>query len=132
MRDWRRMVYGKVVYMTRAEWAEWNDTRDAVLTRDKYTCRRCDKRADNGRGLSVHHIIPRSEGGANGMHNLVTLCHKCHDFVELSDMRTMAEIVNSYDGDIKPASKSEEVTGIREETFTRPAWHKYVYGGVKR
>lgn len=29
--------------------------------------------------LTVHHIIPRSEGGSHDLVNLVTLCRPCHD-----------------------------------------------------
>jgi 5-methylcytosine-specific restriction endonuclease McrA len=30
-------------------------------------------------GLEVHHILPRSEGGADEDSNLITLCCACHD-----------------------------------------------------
>ena len=30
------------------------------------------------KGLSIHHIIPKSKGGKNGQENLATLCHGCH------------------------------------------------------
>ena len=28
--------------------------------------------------LTVHHIIPREEGGTHAMENLITLCEECH------------------------------------------------------
>ena len=50
------------------------EVRKAVYTRDGYTCALCD----SPRGLQVHHAIPRSEGGGNCHHNLITLCWRCH------------------------------------------------------
>ncbi len=51
-----------------------NTTRKAVYKRDGYACALCD----GIRGLQIHHVIKRSQGGNNSMHNLVTLCHICH------------------------------------------------------
>lgn len=51
-----------------------NATRKAVYKREGYTCAIC---SDN-RGLQVHHAILRSQGGSNSLHNLITLCWKCH------------------------------------------------------
>lgn len=51
-----------------------NAVRKAVYKRDGYTCALCD---DN-RGLQVHHVYPRSMGGGNTHHNLITLCWRCH------------------------------------------------------
>jgi hypothetical protein len=53
----------------------WEIIRDAILKRDKYRCRKCGKSSD----LSVHHIIPLSEGGNSMPKNLITLCSECHD-----------------------------------------------------
>lgn len=50
--------------------------RTQVLERDEYSCVVCDSTAD----LTVHHIIPRSTGGANNTENLATLCESCHYF----------------------------------------------------
>ena len=51
-----------------------NAVRKAIYKRDGYTCALCD----SPRGLQVHHVIPRSEGGGNSRHNLITLCWRCH------------------------------------------------------
>lgn len=32
--------------------------------------------------ISIHHIIPRAQGGTNEKSNKVKLCKKCHDLVE--------------------------------------------------
>ena len=53
--------------------------RKQVLARDNYRCRRCG-REDN---LSLHHIIPRSQGGRHIAENLVTVCIlPCHALLE--------------------------------------------------
>ena len=52
--------------------------REAVFTRDGYTCQCCGKSIKDGVILRVHHIIYRSNGGTNRMSNLITVCTKCH------------------------------------------------------
>lgn len=52
--------------------------REAVFTRDGYTCQCCGRKAEDGAILHVHHIRYRSMGGSNQMGNLITACDKCH------------------------------------------------------
>lgn len=52
--------------------------REAVFARDNYTCQCCQKTANDGVILHVHHIVYRSQGGTNRMGNLITVCEKCH------------------------------------------------------
>ena len=42
--------------------------------------------------------LARSEGGANLLHNLILLCEKCHDWIEVHEppLRSRAEIEGSY------------------------------------
>ncbi len=51
-------------------------TRRQVLARDRHRCRApgCERT----RFLEVHHLKPRSSGGANDPTNLITLCSACH------------------------------------------------------
>lgn len=49
--------------------------RSAVFVRDNYTCICCGSQEGP---FTVHHVIPRSEGGTNRMANLATVCTKCH------------------------------------------------------
>ena len=51
-----------------------NDVRKAVYRRDHYRCALCDQ----DRGIQVHHVIRRSQGGTNHPQNLITLCWRCH------------------------------------------------------
>ena len=57
-------------------------TRQEVLERDSFDgcpcCIYCGKPSISGSGLHLHHVIRRSQGGANVKENLVTLCYGCH------------------------------------------------------
>lgn len=52
----------------------WNVIRRFILERDKYQCQVCGSTEK----LSVHHIIPLSEGGDSTATNLRVLCQGCH------------------------------------------------------
>lgn len=51
-----------------------NTTRKAVYQRDHYRCALCDSTD----GIQVHHYVPRGCGGKHHLHNLITLCWRCH------------------------------------------------------
>ena len=55
----------------------WEQIRNAVLSRDVFTCRQCATRFPASE-LDVHHLIPRKQGGADDPGNLITLCDGCH------------------------------------------------------
>lgn len=42
--------------------------------------------------LTLHHIKPRSKGGATSVENGAVLCRGCHDFLEQTDSTTRAEL----------------------------------------
>jgi hypothetical protein len=52
----------------------WNVIRRMALERDRHQCQECGSVDD----LSVHHILPLSEGGDSTLENLTVLCHHCH------------------------------------------------------
>lgn len=52
--------------------------REAVFTRDGYTCQCCGRSVKDHAILHVHHIRYRSHGGTDRMSNLITVCEKCH------------------------------------------------------
>jgi len=91
----------------------WEEIRDVVLRRDKFTCRRCNTKKTKA-DLSAHHIVPRSEAGDDKGTNLLSLCHPCHDIVECHEppLRNRAAIVGSYDD--HPAAEYE-LAKVREE-----------------
>lgn len=51
---------------------EWIKIRRKVIKRDK-VCVLC-----GGKGKSVHHKVPFSISGDNGLNNLILLCNSCH------------------------------------------------------
>ena len=52
------------------------NVKQAVLSRDNYTCQICGKTELK---LEVHHIVFKSNGGSDRMDNLVCLCKDCHE-----------------------------------------------------
>ena len=126
--DWRLSVYYQE---TEALPDNWNKISLAIRMRDKYICFRCDKKFKKS-DLSVHHIVPRKEGGTEDGSNLVTLCHPCHDHVEINQLKSKTDIIASFDEPLLLAKKKPTKTVIhKDESFTRPTWHSVVYGGQK-
>ncbi len=64
----------------------WPDARRAARRRDKYRCRRCQRRRTDGIKLEVNHVV-RALGSharvscAHHLANLETLCNECHAVV---------------------------------------------------
>ena len=53
--------------------------QQACFIRDHYTCQRCGHQGRKGDGtLHADHIHNRATGGADSLHNLITLCTPCH------------------------------------------------------
>lgn len=127
---WRGKVYQPQDEDQSMTYEEWRILRTAIFERDKYRCKRCDKRFKTN-SLSAHHIMPRSAGGSNDMSNLTTLCNPCHDFVEINNLRTLAEIAGSYEAPEKVKPTDTEAHEPKE-LKDRPDWHKWVYGGSRR
>ena len=61
----------------RGEMYGYENVKQYVRERDKYTCQLC-KKSGIGKVLEVHHIIPKNVGGSNKPSNLICLCHNCH------------------------------------------------------
>lgn len=124
---WQSKVYQKRLKVKYPD--NWHKIRIAVLKRDDYRCYRCEKRNAYGKGLTIHHIIPRDEDGSNEMSNLITLCIPCHDYVEINGFRSKGEIAASIDSNI---INNEKQLLEREENYERPDWHAWVYGGSRK
>ena len=129
--EWRGDVYGTKDKDMLPD--NWDLIKLAVHTRDKMTCLRCEKQFKHERYLDAHHLMPRKEGGSDDVRNLITLCEPCHDYVEMMDLRTVTEIIGSWEGkprEVKYKQKPNKST--RKEDFERPSWHAHVYGGEQR
>ena len=75
---WKGGVTLKRRYLIRTYWKR---IRNKILKRDKYTCRRCNKKTIS---LHVHHIIPYRINKDDNPQNLITLCQACHAKTEKS------------------------------------------------
>lgn len=133
IRDWRKNVYGKTSNEVTQE--DWPEIRLSIIIRDMLTCQRCKKEFASDGYLSVHHIVPRMDGGSYDPDNLITLCHICHDYVELEEIRTRDAIVDSWDGEprktVYKPKKDKPKDTVKHENFDRPEWHSWVYGGER-
>lgn len=75
----------------------WQRLRDAVLTRDLYTCRACGRVAVMG--MEVDHIVPLCKGGTNAMSNLQALCRvPCHQNKTARDAGVTRRVAIGVDG----------------------------------
>jgi hypothetical protein len=89
-------------------WKAWLEVRRRVLKRDNYRCRVFECDVKGSRNVSPHHVLPRDEGGGDHDENLLTLCHKHHDEIEMSGLHSVALIANwcSTDDAFSPTSRT--------------------------
>ena len=126
--DWQERVYRLSDEPDFPE--DWPQIRQAVLQRDGYTCVRCAAKFKKPE-LSVHHIVPREEGGGDHNANLVTLCHKCHDHVEVNELRTIVDIIGSYEENDTQEGDDEPKKLPKSKEADPDDWHTWVYGGQR-
>lgn len=99
----------------------WAKVRAVVIKRDGNRCVRCEARP-GVKALTVHHIVPRSEGGDDRQANLVSLCAACHDWVECHEprLRNRAEIIGAVD---EEPGREFDLAAVREDiVFARARW----------
>jgi len=104
---------------------DWKLIRGRILRRDKHECVRCKTK----NYLSVHHIVPRDNGGGDNDANLITLCGLCHDYAEVKGYRYRWQIEESGDANMAKSNKKQAVRNRGDDVAYRPAWHEHVYGG---
>ena len=56
----------------------WVTARTLTLIRDDCHCQVCEGHYTRENPVEVHHIIPRKDGGAHNLKNLITLCEEHH------------------------------------------------------
>jgi 5-methylcytosine-specific restriction endonuclease McrA len=59
---------------------DYGQLRLSILERDGWQCQHCGRRDQ----LQIHHIIRRSQSGANCEENLIVLCGACHRSIHTS------------------------------------------------
>jgi hypothetical protein len=102
---------------------EFKAISKVIKKRDKYSCKSCRIKI----GLTVHHIIPRNEGGTNYPPNLITLCENCHNEIEILGLRHKEEI-EDYKYNRKYIKRDKTI--VTNEVPTH--WEQWVYGGYRR
>ena len=136
----------------------WNagvdeETARFVRRRDRYRCqvKGCQRRSR----LSIHHIIPRQEGGGDNPENLILLCEHHHNLIELEGIRNRA-LIENYPDEPPEVNEPEEHTvssysqpdhrlndlyrggliiwsdipGLAR-IYIPPAWTRWVYGSER-
>jgi 5-methylcytosine-specific restriction endonuclease McrA len=56
----------------------WQKQRMRCLVRDNFTCQHPGCTENRLKQISVHHLVPRCEGGLDDLSNLITLCMRHH------------------------------------------------------
>lgn len=82
------------------------ELRLRVLKRDNYTCQICHR---NDVKLQVHHIVPGSKGGLDGLQNLRAICSNCHNIEHQYDgieRGTLRMVWNQFDR-VFPANNTQ-------------------------
>jgi len=87
-------------------------TRKRALQEHNHQCAFCnisddEHREEHGRGLDVHHIVPRSAGGSDNVSNLIPVCRSCHSQIEHTQGKGIKELKKSLKGEIKDTLESE-------------------------
>uniref|UniRef100_A0A6M3KL81 Putative homing endonuclease n=1 Tax=viral metagenome TaxID=1070528 RepID=A0A6M3KL81_9ZZZZ len=102
---------------------EWKAIVKVVKARDKHSCQSCRIKI----GLTVHHILPREDGGTDYPPNLITLCNYCHNEIEELGFRVKEQII-----DFKRKRKyiKQDTHIVSNETPIK--WQQWVYGGYKK
>jgi 5-methylcytosine-specific restriction enzyme A len=56
----------------------WDKLREQIMARDCGLCQTCHRAGRVTLAREVDHIVPKFEGGTDGMHNLAAICQACH------------------------------------------------------
>lgn len=85
----------------------FGNAKAACLNRDNYTCQCC--KTKNGT-LHAHHIVYRSQDGADTLNNLITLCEECHEKLHKGKLRTFEEkLKGKKKGQLKHATQMNSI-----------------------
>jgi 5-methylcytosine-specific restriction endonuclease McrA len=65
----------RLIYMIRRPRPQMRLTRREVFQRDQYMCMYC---GEQGKDLTIDHVVPRYRGGRHTWENLVSACKRCN------------------------------------------------------
>jgi 5-methylcytosine-specific restriction endonuclease McrA len=86
--------------------------REAVHKRDNSKCGYCGKRISR-KHRTLDHIVPRSRGGNNNHHNLITACISCN---QQKGTKTLAEYLEYLI--LEGVRSSRSVTHVRHRVMS--------------
>lgn len=83
------------------------NAKAACLNRDNYTCKYCKTKEGT---LHAHHIIYRSNGGADTLDNLITLCEECHKKLRKGELKAFEKKLKGMrKGGLKHATQMNSI-----------------------
>lgn len=86
---------------------DFGNAKAACLNRDNYTCQCCKTKKGT---LNAHHIIYRSNGGADTLDNLITLCESCHKKLHRGELQEFeAKLSGKKKGQLKHATQMNSI-----------------------
>ncbi len=122
--SWQSTVYKR----GSKELKNYNSLKYKFLKQFNYTCQSCRKRYSRKSGvLSLHHIIPRNQGGDDNWDNLILLCKSCHNLIECSPEKYRDYNSIAYEF---ASPKLKKDLRIKEKPIGLK-WQSWVYGGAK-
>src|SRR5574344_376377 len=90
----------------------FGNAKAACLNRDNYTCQCCKTKKGT---LNAHHIVYRSNGGADTLDNLIILCEECHQKLHDNKLKDFeAKLKGKKKGTLKHAT---QMNSIRKQLF---------------
>lgn len=135
-KSWEAKVYGrKDNSMNPTQDEKWIKLRSQIFERDHFRCqvRNCRTPTEI---LTTHHIKPRNRGGRDTKHNLITLCARHHDIIELdSEIYSTPKLISEYDDNPLQVHTPIPTRLCRspdceESKQGLVCWHMVVYGGI--
>jgi len=115
---------------------EFKQNREPVLRRYNNKCAFCattddEHRDKHGRGLDVHHIVPRKAGGGDSVSNLIPVCRKCHRNLETTQGSAIKELKQSLKTELKEYfNRDTHVEGERVKVVKDEVWEHETHGRI--
>lgn len=93
--------------MSNANGSKWirPEKRLAIYHRDGFACVYCKRTAEEGKGLSLDHVLPRELGGTHAAENLVTCCVSCNSAKQEFSNRRFFEMLRDKGIDTRSLSR---------------------------
>ena len=85
----------------------FTNSKEACYNRDDYICQCCKTKKGT---FNAHHIIYRSNGGADTLDNLITLCENCHKKLHRGELKAFeTKLIGKKKGQLKHATQMNSI-----------------------